>query len=688
MAVVAEEAEELHQVDALPPNEGAAPPQKKPNPLTSLNSSLQSVNPHDLLDPAGPVGGILQAYWPDWERLGAHKWVVGILREGYRVQFKNVPSLSTEPINPSGYADEDRNELIALEIQKLIAKGAIEEVPKPGAGHYSRLFLRPKASGGLRPILDLSLLNKEIVTPKFRQETVESIRRSLKKDHWTFSIDLKDAFFQVPVHVKSRRFLRFLFRGIVYQYKVLPFGMAPSPYVFTRVVVQVKEMLQKQGHQLFQFLDDWLGQSPVRDLAAQRASTSVELCRELGLVLNPEKSELVPQQEFDYVGMHVSLRDYTVSVTERNVSNILERVAKFLTRDVWTAREWQSLLGVLQSQCQYMAQGNLYLRPLQFHLKSQWRQLTGDPKDPVKLSLEVRETLDWWLVRDHLKEGVPITPPPHTLQVFTDASKKGWGGYSLKHGLKDTYSGDWSQEEKSLHINALEMRAVALVLSRMDPPEGTVILVASDNATVVAYINRQGGTISWTTWLELRKLLLLARERGWMIRARHIAGCLNVLADRLSRKGEIFPTEWSLHPDIVSMMFQEWGTPQVDLFATWENHKCMTFVSPFPDDRALSSDSLNISWEGMTAYAFPPRAILGKVLLKVRQTKNLRLILVAPDWAKQTWYGDLREMAAAGPLKLPPWRCMLKQPHGNLYHYDPDKMGLCGWLVVRDACSS
>ena len=666
-------------------SEGTALSHLNPNPLLP---SLQSAkNPPNPLAPDGPVGGILQNYWHVWEELGAHEWVVGILREGYRVKFKNIPVLSTEPTNPSGYVDQTRNELIALEIQNLLEKGAIERVQNPGSGHYSRLFLRPKASGGWRPILDLSKLNKEIITPKFHQETVESIRRSLKKDHWTFSIDLKDAFFQVPVHPKSRKFLRFLFQGEVYQYRVLPFGMAPSPYVFTRVVIQVKELLQRQGHQLFQFLDDWLGQSPERSLAAQRASASVELCQKLGLMLNREKSELLPQQAFDYVGMHADLRNYTVSVTDRNVDNILGKVSNFLTKEVWPAKEWQSLLGVLQSQCQYMAQGNLYLRPLQFYLKSQWRQLTGDQKDPVQVTPEVRETLNWWLDKSHLKEGVPITPPEHTLQVFTDASTHGWGGYSLTEGLKDQHNGVWSQEEKSLHINAQEMRAVALVLRRINPPEGSVLLIASDNATVVSYINRQGGTISWTTWLELRKLLFLARERGWLIRARHIAGCLNVLADKLSRKGQILPTEWSLHPDIVKLMFQKWGTPLVDLFATWENTKCPIFVCPYPDQRALDCDALNISWEGMSAYAFPPRAILGKVLLKVRRTKNLRLILVAPNWPKQTWYGDLREMTVSEPLPLPPWRCMLKQPHSDVYHYEPETMSLCGWLVVRQDCS-
>ena len=636
----------------------------------------------------GRVGGVLQSYWADWAAKGAHGWVVGILREGYKVQFKQLPPLSPQPTNPSGYRDRERNANLSTEIENLVEKGAVEKVSEPGLGYYSRLFLRPKATGGSRPILDLSQLNPFIESPKFHQETLESIRRALKPDHWTFSVDLKDAFFQIPIHKKSRMYLRFLFEEEVYQYKVLPFGMTSSPYVFTRVVNQVKEMLHKSNHQLFQFLDDWLGQAPGQELAAERAAEVVALCRRLGLVLNLDKSELVPQQEFDYVGMHSDLRDFTVSVTDRNVENIREKVTTFLSRDVWQAKEWLSLLGVLQSQCQFMRDGLLHLRPIQFHLKGQWRQATGDLRDPVAISQELRETLTWWLDRASVKKGVPIQPKPHDLQVFTDASTHGWGGYAIPDPQENDYSGTWSKEEQSLHINVLEMRAVTNVLRLHNPPAGYTIMVVSDNATVVAYINHQGGTISFATWLESRELLLLTREKGWSIRSRHIAGALNTRADRLSRKGQILPTEWSLHQDIAKMMFEWWGTPLVDLFATRENTKCLTFVSPHLDRMAIDCDALNISWERRIAYAFPPRAILGKVVAKIRETNELRLILVAPDWPKQTWYPDLLEMSVAGPLPLPTWRTMLKQPQSSLYHTEPEKMCLHAWLVVRGSCGA
>ena len=46
--------------------------------------------------------------------------------------------------------------------------------------------------------------------------------------------------------------------------------------------------------------------------------------------------------------------------------------------------------------------------------------------------------------------------------------------------------------------------------------------------------------------------------------ARHIAGYLNVIIDRLSRPNQPITTEWSLHPEIVIRIFETWGFPTVD----------------------------------------------------------------------------------------------------------------------------
>ena len=72
------------------------------------------------------------------------------------------------------------------------------------------------------------------------------------------SIDLKDAYLQVPVHPESRRFLRFVADGKAYQFKELCFGLSTAPQVFARVMAPVSVMLHDLGIWILQYLGDWL----------------------------------------------------------------------------------------------------------------------------------------------------------------------------------------------------------------------------------------------------------------------------------------------------------------------------------------------------------------------------------------------------------------------------------------------
>ena len=90
------------------------------------------------------------------------------------------------------------------------------------------------------------------------------------------------------------------------------------------------------------------------------------------------------------------------------------------------------------------------------------------------------------------------------------------------------------------------------------------------------------------------------------LKARHIPGCLTVMADLLSRSNQVQSTEWSLHPQVFKQICRKWFTPDVDLFATHLNHKLPLYMSPIPDPKAWDIDALNINWTGLTAYVYPP----------------------------------------------------------------------------------
>ena len=113
------------------------------------------------------------------------------------------------------------------------------------------------------------------------------------------------------------------------------------------------------------------------------------------------------------------------------------------------------------------------------------------------------------------------------------------------------------------------------------------------------------------------------------------------------------PPEWSFHQDIADIIFQQWSHPNLDLFATRFNTRCVTFVPLTPDHRALFTDALAMNWEEIFAYAFPPQQIFLQILQIFRQTNQCRLILVASFWPKQTWFVYLQRLTQEKPIPLP-----------------------------------
>ena len=177
------------------------------------------------------------------------------------------------------------------------------------------------------------------------------------------------------------------------------------------------------------------------------------------------------------------------------------------------------------------------------------------------------------------------------------------------------------RQEKRLHINVLELA----LQSFKDPCPNQTVLVATDNSTVVAYINKQGGTHSTEMCVLLWKIMTWCHHYQITLKARHIPGCLNVMANLLSRSNQVQSTEWSLYPRVCpyKLDLSKVVHPHVDLFATRLNHKLPLYVSPVPNPNTWDIDALNINWSDLTAYAYPATALLHRVIQKIRQCKSL-----------------------------------------------------------------
>ena len=221
--------------------------------------------------------------------------------------------------------------------------------------------------------------------------------------------------------------------------------------------------------------------------------------------------------------------------------------------------------------------GCLYLRNLQRHFHS--LGLTDQFTPPLRSDpLILANLLRRWQDPRFLTSGIPLRTFQAEFTIF-------YGRLHTEMGRSDgdsQISGTWTHTDRKLHISCLELKAVFHALQHWAQMlQGHQVMIATDNSTVVSYINKQGGTHSPTLLRLTVELLLWLEAQNIIVRARHIPGCLNVIADHLSRPNQPIPTEWSLHPEIVERIFRVWGTPEVDMFATLSNSHLPRFMSQF-----------------------------------------------------------------------------------------------------------
>ena len=340
-------------------------------------------------------------------------------------------------------------------LHQLIDKNAIELVRnKTSLSFFNRLFLVPKPNKKWRPILDLSNLNVFLKTEKFKMETPET-RTSLQQGEWVTSIDFRDAYFHIPIQEQSRKYLRFHVQGQTYQFKALPFGLSTAPLDFTVIAKEVKLMASHRGIRIHQYLDDWLVRATSHQACLQHTHSLVKICQKLGWLVNLEKSELVPKQVFDFVGYQFDLRAGWVRPTPDRWQNLQDKILEIMSLSHCPVRQFMSLIGLLTATEKQFHLGRLHMRRIQWHLKQHWR-IPESLEKVIPIPRSLYPHLQWWLQEDNVLTGQPLHPIKLALQIFTDASKEGWGA----HLNEFTARGTWSLPESKLHINYLELTAV------------------------------------------------------------------------------------------------------------------------------------------------------------------------------------------------------------------------------------
>ncbi|XP_070207329.1 uncharacterized protein [Littorina saxatilis] len=567
-----------------------------------------------------------------WSATLHSQWIVGVVGSGFRLlwQDKKAP-LSRRPPACKPPSSQEARSVLQAEIVTLVQKGAVEKVlDHSSPGFYGRLFAVPKSSGGWRPVLDLSQLNTFLRTIRFKMETPASTNMM---------------------------------------------GVKGGP-----------KLLQSKGHSLeLQQVD-----VPVALLCRPQARRSLSVC-----VRSPPRQRRICEgldsprdraERHSQISERLRRNQFRLCCVDRKAQQVgLTKNRLGMTRATCPAlpllraslRTLASILGQMESMALLVPLGRVHKRPLQLALKPYVDSAHVDWNVLVPLQGWFQSATLPWLDSDWVCRGVPIALPPPDTDLFTDASLSGWGA----HTDRQTASGLWSAEQSHWHINLLELEAVALALEEFRPSlHAHHVRLFTDNTTVAAYLNKQGGSRSPSLSRRTCEILVWCWHHQITLTARYLPGSLNTLADALSRSDKVIQSEWTITQGALLRLWALVPKPLVDLFATRFSKRLSIFVSPFPDPEAWQTDALAFPWTGLQAYAFPPFQLLSRVLRKA-EMEGPDLLLVAPLWPSQVWFPDLLRLAHGPPVPLFLTKGELVQPHTGIPHEDPSSLNLHVWRL-------
>ena len=107
----------------------------------------------------------------------------------------------------------------------------------------------------------------------------------------------------------------------------------------TLVVKEVKLMALHKGIRIHQYLDDWLVRATSHQTCLQYTKILVQICQDLGWLVNLEKSELEPKQVFDFVGYQFDLQSGRVRPTPERWQNLQQKILGLLSLPTCPVRD-------------------------------------------------------------------------------------------------------------------------------------------------------------------------------------------------------------------------------------------------------------------------------------------------------------------------------------------------------------
>jgi hypothetical protein len=345
-----------------------------------------------------------------------------------------------------------------------------------------------------------------------------------------FKKDLKRAYRQFRVDPGDAHLLGYFWKGSCYIDLALAMGVRSAAFLCQRVTSAISYIFTSMGYHLQNYIDD-LGVCVPDSVAISAFNSLAKLLTALGIEEAQDKSQL-PAKQMEFLGVLFDVNTMTMSVTPQRVNEILELVDWWLGKHKATKQQLQSLIGKLQFVAKCVRAGRIFISRLLLILPSLKRS-----HHRFYVNSQFKKDLIWWRTFLNHFNGVTIIPDmvwsaPDAL-LSTDACLSSLGGWSGKHYFSRLFP-DYILAQ-DYHISILELYAIVIALKLWAPiVTNSRVQVYCDNSASVFVINT-GRTKDKVMLALIREIAYLCATNNCQLRALHISGSNNRLADLMSR---------------------------------------------------------------------------------------------------------------------------------------------------------
>ena len=608
--------------------------------------------------------------------------ILGWVRDGVKIRDK-LDGSYVRRIGKNIINNQKEHVWIQQEVKRRLACGQIKEVlytPKV----VNPIFVRPKPGPKkYRMIIDMRAPNEFYHKRPFKLENLRTMGFMVKPGEFMFSLDLEDGYHHVLMHESIRHITVFSFEGVLYECVTMPFGWRLSAWIFTKLGKVLLRRWREQGIRVVIYIDDiWVVCRDHSRAVYVRDNIIIPDLKALGWVISVKKSQLIPTTRIGILGMIIDTKAMKFVVTTKRRKKIRQTLKSTLTKNknrTLRARDLASLTGRVASVQLAFPMGRLLNREMNsilgFRAKQQW-------DNKVTLTPQAIQDINEMLVifNDQVEYHIRLPQTVSQIQVWSDASKTGWGAHFQGHKAV----GWWSPQEQleSSTWRELEGIRLALVSLQNQLAHKRIDWFGDSQAARDAWYN-WGSSVPKITQI-VRKIHRWSTQNDTIInKAVWVPREENDEADALSKWKD--HTEWKVQDWVFQKASRVFSPPQVDRFAMPKNAKTPRFNTLFDALGSEAIDAFTQDWTNQLNWVACPFSLIPQVLQLLRQQKA-QAIMVVPHWPAQKWWPIMMRMSQgafqignanqalentvslkAEPFKNPAWKFLVVMVHGALW---------------------